>query len=143
MSASRRSERLRVKRSRLAATDNDVDSAQQLEATRESVAKHEKQKKKGRATSAECTASTTGANDGSGTREARATSAECAAATTGANDGSGTREARATSAECTAATTIIRLWQTRRQAAETTSHYVNGCIIQWQTRWHTTIYDVI
>ncbi len=46
MSASRRSERLRVKRSRLAATDNDVDSAQQLEATRESVAKHEKQKKK-------------------------------------------------------------------------------------------------
>ena len=46
MSASRRSERLRVKRSRLAATDNDVDSAQQLEATRESVAKHEKQKKR-------------------------------------------------------------------------------------------------
>ena len=46
MSASRRSERLRVKHSRLAATDNDVNSAQQLEATRESVAKHEKQKKK-------------------------------------------------------------------------------------------------
>ena len=104
MYASRRSERLRVKRSQLAATDNDVDSAQQLEATRESVAKHEKQKK-GRAKSAECTASTTRANDGSGTREARATSVEYTAATTGANDGSGTREARATSAECTAAST--------------------------------------
>ena len=46
MSVSRRSERLRVKRYRLAEAENDVESAQQLEATRETEAKHESEQAK-------------------------------------------------------------------------------------------------